>query len=83
MKISLVFSCKVFGNLLKRSPTEMIMFALTPKSILDFKRLKIKSMFSWQIFEETHINLQSARMADLSRIQSVGISSPRSYLEYF
>lgn len=70
--MSLVLSFRMLGKRLKRSPTAMMMLALTPKSILDLKSENRSSMFAMQTWEETHMNLQSARMADLSRMQIVG-----------
>src|SRR4051812_27660788 len=72
MKMSLVFSFRMLGNLLKRSPTDIIMLAFTPKSMLELSSAKIVSMFSWQMREETHMNLHRARIADLSRMQILG-----------
>lgn len=45
------------------------MFAFTPKSILESRISKIRSKFYVQIIDETHMNLQRAKIADLSRMQ--------------
>lgn len=70
--MSLVFSFKILGKRLKRSPTEMMMLAFTPKSICDLNRENKRSICSEQIKEETHMNLHRARIADLSRMHMVG-----------
>ena len=62
----------MFGNLLNKSPMDMMMFAFTPKSILDLSKLKSKSMCYEHRRDETHIILQRAKIADLSRMQTVG-----------
>jgi hypothetical protein len=49
-----------------------MIFALIPKSMCDFKSWKSISIFATQTCEETHMNLQRARIADLSRMQTVG-----------
>jgi len=72
LKISSVLSFKLFGNLLKRSPSEMIMFAFIPKSIHESRISKINFKLSIHMTDETHINLQSARIADLSKIHISG-----------
>ena len=46
-----------------------MMFAFTPNSMLDWTSLNIKSRFSLQMIDETHINLHRAKMADLSKMQ--------------
>jgi hypothetical protein len=70
--MSLVLSFRMFGKRLKRSPTAIMILAFTPKSMLDLKSEKRSSIFAMQTWEETHMNLQSARMADLSRMQIDG-----------
>ena len=72
LKMSFVLSFRLLGNLLNRSPREMIIFALTPNSIFESRISNIKSKFSMHIFEETHMNLQSAKIADLSKIHTSG-----------
>ena len=69
-----VFSFNTFGNLLNKSPTDIIILALTPKSIFDFNKLKTKPKCSTHIRSETHMILHKARMADLSRIHTPGYS---------
>ena len=81
-KIWFVLSFKQFGNLLKRSPNDTMMFALIPKSIFDFRRPKTRSRFSWQIFDETHMNLLRARIADLSKMQISGAYYYRALIFY-
>jgi len=69
-----------FGNLLNRSPTDIIILAFTPKSILDFNKSKTKSKCCTHIYSETHMILHKARMADLSRIQTPGYSAWRFWM---
>jgi hypothetical protein len=45
-----------------------MILVFTPKSIYDYKISNIRGRFYWQIFDETHMNLQRAKIADLSRI---------------
>ena len=43
INMSLVLSCRVLGNLLNKSPREIIILAFTPNSKSDFRSYKIKS----------------------------------------
>jgi hypothetical protein len=72
MKISLTRSFIRFGNLVKRSAREMMMFAFTPNSMFDCNKPKIRSKCYWQIFEDTHMNFVRARMAERSRMHRCG-----------
>ena len=81
--MSLVFSLRMFGNLLNKSPIDMMMLALTPKSIFDLSNENIKSICSEQIIDDTHINLHKANIADLSKRHIVGAKFSESGFEYF
>jgi len=70
--MSLTLSFRRFGYRLNRSAHVMMMFAFTPNSMFDRTRANIMSRFSWQIFGDTHIYLQSARIAERSKIHRWG-----------
>lgn len=72
LKMSLVRSFRLLGNLLNKSPSEIMILALTPKSILDSSIWNMRSRFSIQIFWLTHMNLHRAKTADLSRMHISG-----------
>lgn len=72
MKISFTLSFIRFGNLVKRSAREMIIFAFTPNSMFDCNKPNTKSKCWWQIFELTHMNFVRARMAERSRMHRWG-----------
>ena len=66
--MSFVFSFRILGNLLNKSPIDIIMLAFTPNSMFDCKSLNKMSILAVQIFDETHMYLHKESIADLSMI---------------